>query len=410
MNIEALAPRSDFPLLAADPKLHYLDSAATTQKPRSVLDAIIGYYERDNANPHRGAYSLSAAATEAYQTARDSIARFHLGAADPDTADLPAARHHRVAESHGGRMGRRKRVKKGDRVVVTRLEHHANFVPWQQLALESGAEFRICELTEEGEVDLEKLSALVTANTKVVAFGHVSNALGTVNPVGDIAAIAHRAGALAVCDGAQGAPHASVNFHSLGVDAYAFSGHKMLGPMGIGGVIVKREILEAMPPYQMGGDMIALVGDAATTWNVLPHKFEAGTPNVEGAVGLAAGVAYLEALGMNRVHAHEQALVKYAMERLGSIDDVAILGPPAERRGGVVSFTLRDVHPHDLSQLLDAEGIAVRAGHHCAQPLMRSLGVNATTRASVYVYNDSSDIDALASAVSRVKERFGAAV
>ncbi len=407
MNIKPLAPRADFPLLAGDPKLHYLDSAATTQKPQAVLDAISGYYERDNANPHRGAYTLSAAATEAYQTARDSIARF-LGAADPDTLIFTRGTTESLnllatAWGHAN-------VKKGDRIVVTRLEHHANFVPWQQLALAVGAEFRICELTAEGEIDLAKLSELVTKNTKVVAFGHVSNALGTVNPVAELAAIAHRAGALAVCDGAQGAPHLTVGFDSLGVDAYAFSGHKMLGPMGIGGLIAKRDLLESMPPYQMGGDMIALVGDNATTWNVLPHKFEAGTPNVEGAVGLAAAVGYLESLGMDKVHAHESALVRYATERLATIEDLTLLGPPAVRRGGLVSFTLRDVHPHDLSQLLDAENIAVRAGHHCAQPLMRALGVNATTRASFYVYNDSSDVDALVSAVAHVRERFAATV
>jgi cysteine desulfurase/selenocysteine lyase len=406
MNIKPLAPRADFPLLADDPKLHYLDSAATTQKPQAVLDAISGYYERDNANPHRGAYTLSAAATEAYQTARDSIARF-LGASDPDTLIFTRGTTESLnllatAWGHAN-------VKKGDRIVVTRLEHHANFVPWQQLALAVGAEFRICELTPEGEIHLAKLSELVTKNTKVVAFGHVSNALGTVNPVAEIVAIAHRVGALAVCDGAQGAPHLRVGFDSLGVDAYAFSGHKMLGPMGIGGLIAKRDLLEEMPPYQMGGDMIALVGDNATTWNVLPHKFEAGTPNVEGAVGLAAAVGYLEKLGMDKVHAHESALVRYATERLSAVEDVTLLGPPAERRGGLVSFTLRDVHPHDLSQLLDAENIAVRAGHHCAQPLMRALGVNATTRASFYVYNDSSDVDALANAVALVRERFATA-
>jgi cysteine desulfurase/selenocysteine lyase len=407
MNIKPLAPRADFPLLAGDPKLHYLDSAATTQKPQAVLDAISGYYERDNANPHRGAYALSAAATEAYQTARDSIARF-LGAADPDTLIFTRGTTESLnllatAWGHAN-------VKKGDRIVVTRLEHHANFVPWQQLALAVGAEFRICELTAEGEIDLAKLSELVTKNTKVVAFGHVSNALGTVNPVAEISAIAHRVGALAVCDGAQSAPHLKVGFDSLGADAFAFSGHKMLGPMGIGGLIAKRDLLEEMPPYQMGGDMIALVGDTATTWNVLPHKFEAGTPNVEGAVGLAAAVAYLETLGIDRVHAHETALVRYATERLATIEDLTLLGPPAVRRGGLVSFTLRDVHPHDLSQLLDAENIAVRAGHHCAQPLMRALGVNATTRASFYVYNDSSDVDALVSAVAHVRERFAATV
>lgn len=407
MKVKPLAARADFPLLAGDPALHYLDSAATTQKPRAVLDAIVNYYERDNANPHRGAYALSAAATEAYQNARDSVARF-LGAGDPDTLIFTRGTTESlnlIATAWG-----RANVRKGDRIVVTRLEHHANFVPWQQLALATGAEFRICELTPEGEIDLAKLGGLVTPNTKVVAFGHVSNALGTLNPVADITAIAHRAGALAVCDGAQGAPHLSVAFDSLGVDAYTFSGHKMLGPMGIGGLIARRGLLEDMPPYQMGGDMIALVGDAATTWNVLPHKFEAGTPNVEGAVGLAAGVHYLESLGMDRVHAHEAALVRYAMERLAAIEDVVVLGPPPERRGGVVSFTLRDVHPHDLSQLLDAEGIAVRAGHHCAQPLMRSLGVNATTRASFYVYNGSDDVDALADVVAKVRERFAVAL
>jgi cysteine desulfurase/selenocysteine lyase len=406
MKIESLAPRSDFPLLAGDPKLHYLDSAATTQKPRAVLDAIRAYYERDNANPHRGAYTLSAAATEAYQSARDSIARF-LGAGDPDALIFTRGTTESlnlIATAWG-----HANVRKGDRIVVTRMEHHANFVPWQQLALATGAEFKICELTADGEIDLAQLSALITKNTKVVAFGHVSNALGTVNPVADITALAHRVGALAVCDGAQGAPHLTVGFDSLDVDAYAFSGHKMLGPMGIGGIISKRDLLEDMPPYQMGGDMIALVGDANTTWNILPHKFEAGTPNVEGAVGLGAAVAYLETLGMEKVHAHEHALVSYAMEQLASVEDVVVLGPPADRRGGVVSFTLRDVHPHDLSQLLDAGNIAVRAGHHCAQPLMRSLGVNATTRASFYVYNDSSDVDALVSAVAGVREKFAVA-
>jgi cysteine desulfurase/selenocysteine lyase len=403
MKTKSLAPRSDFPLLAGNPGLHYLDSAATTQKPGAVLDAIRTYYERDNANPHRGAYALSAAATEAYQAARDSVARF-LGARDPDTLIFTRGTTESLkllATAWGRANG-----KQGDRIVVTRMEHHANFVPWQQLAIATGADFRICELTPDGEVDLGMLRALVTRNTKVVAFAHVSNALGTVNPVADIAAIAHRAGALAVCDGAQGAPHLAVGFDSLGVDAYAFSGHKMLGPMGIGGIIAKRDLLEAMPPYQMGGDMIALVGDAITTWNILPHKFEAGTPNVEGAVGLAAAVGYLESIGMQKVHEHEASLGRYASERLSAIEDVTVLGPPAARRGGVVSFTLRDVHPHDLSQLLDSENIAVRAGHHCAQPLMRSLGVNATTRASFYVYNDASDVDALAEAVARVREKF----
>jgi len=401
--VRALAPRSDFPLLAASPSLHYLDSAATSQKPQVVLDAIAEYYARDNANPHRGAYALSVAATEAYQRARDRIARF-LGVADADT--LIFTRGTTEALNLVATAWGRANVHAGDRIVVTRLEHHANFVPWQQLALAVGAEFRICELTSEGEVDLERLRALVTPNTRVVAFAHVSNAIGTVNPVEEIVSIARRVGALTVCDGAQSAPHLAVGVDTLGVDAYAFSGHKMLGPMGIGGLVARRELLESMPPYQMGGDMISSVGDAATTWNVLPHKFEAGTPNVAGAVGLAAAVAYLERLGMHAVHAHETALVHYASSRLSAAEDLRVLGPAPEHRGGVVSFTFAGIHPHDLAQFLDADDVCVRAGHHCAQPLMRSLGVSATTRASFYVYNDASDVDALVEALERARSRF----
>jgi cysteine desulfurase/selenocysteine lyase len=399
----ALAPRADFPLLAANPKLHYLDSAATTQKPAAVLEAIRKYYETANANPHRGAYRLSAAATEAYHAARVRIAKF-LGVADADTLIFTRGTTEAlnlVASAWG-----RTNVKRGDRIVVTRLEHHANFVPWQALANDAGAEFVIAELSPGGVLDLGALEAAVTPNTKVVAFGHVSNALGTVNPVGEIVRLARKVGALAVCDGAQGAPHLDVSVDALGVDAYAFSGHKMLGPMGIGGLVMRRDLLETMPPYQMGGDMIAHVGDQHTTWNVLPHKFEAGTPNVEGPVGLAAACDYLTALGMDRVIAHERGLVALAMERLAAIPGVTVLGPPAGARGGVVSFTLEDVHPHDLSQLLDASGVCVRAGHHCAQPLMRALGVHATTRASFYVYNDAADVEALAASVSAARARF----
>lgn len=398
----ALAPRTDFPLLAANPKLHYLDSAATAQKPASVLAAITKYYETANANPHRGAYRLSAAATEAYHAARARIARF-LGVADPDTLIFTRGTTESlnlVASAWG-----RANVKAGDRIVVTRLEHHANFVPWQALANEAGAEFVIAELNADGTLDRDRLAGLLTPKTKVLAFGHVSNAIGTVNPVRELVALARRVGALAVCDGAQGAPHLSVGVDALGVDAYAFSGHKMLGPMGVGGLVMRRELLEAMPPYQMGGDMIAHVGDAHTTWNVLPHKFEAGTPNVEGPVGLAAACDYLDALGMDRVHAHEQALTRLASERLAAIPGVRVLGPAPEGRGGVASFTLEGVHPHDLSQMLDADGVCVRAGHHCAQPLMRALGVHATTRASFYVYNDVADVEALAASVERARTR-----
>ena len=394
----SLVPRSDFPLLTAHPKLRYLDSAATSQKPRAVIDAISNYYETVNANPHRGAYALSAAATEAYQQSRDGIAKF-LGVADADTLIFTRGTTESlnlVASTWGSTN-----VRAGDRVVVTRMEHHANFVPWQQLCLAVGAEFRIAELTALGEIDMPGLTALITPNTKVVAFGHVSNALGTINDVAAIAQLAHAVGAVAVCDGAQAVPHIAVTYDSLGVDFYAFSGHKMLGPMGIGGLISSRAILEAMPPYQMGGDMIAMVGDTQTTWNVLPHKFEAGTPNVEGAVGLAAAVEYLSDVGLDRIHTHEKALVAMAMKMLGELPGVRVLGPPSERRSGVVSFVVDGVHPHDLSQLLDADGIAVRAGHHCAQPLMRASAVPATTRASFYLYNSEADVAALVAAVER---------
>ncbi len=396
--------RSDFPLLAANPGLVYLDSAATSQKPRVVLDAISAYYATANANPHRGAYKLSGAATDAYHGARAEIARF-LGAADVDTLLFTRGTTESVnllATAWG-----LAHVHRGDRIVVTRLEHHANFVPWQQLARTVGAEFRICELTRDGRVDLDQLRLLVTANTKVVAFGHVSNALGTINDVREIVKIAHAIGAVAFCDGAQGAPHLRVGFDDLGVDAYAFSGHKMLGPMGIGGVIVRRPVLETMHPYQFGGDMIEFVFDGDTTWNVPPQKFEAGTPNVEGAVGLAAAVRYLDGLGMSAVRAHEVALTRYAMEQLSAIEGLQLFGPSsADARSGVVSFTLGDIHPHDVSTMLDVDGVCVRAGHHCAQPLMRALHQSATVRASFYVYNTPSDVDALVASLQKARARF----
>jgi cysteine desulfurase/selenocysteine lyase len=398
--------RPDFPLLASNPGLVYLDSAATSQKPRAVLDAIRGYYETANANPHRGAYKLSGAATDAYHGARREIARF-LGAADADT--LIFTRGTTESMNLLATAWGLTHVHRGDRVVVTRLEHHANFVTWQQLARTVGAEFRICELTPDGQVDLDQLRLLVTANTKVVAFGHVSNALGTINNVREIVKIAHAIGAVAFCDGAQGAPHLRVGFDELGVDAYAFSGHKMLGPMGIGGVIVRRAVLDTMHPYQFGGDMIEFVFDGDSTWNVLPHKFEAGTPNVEGAVGLAAAVRYLDALGMDAVRAHEVALTRYAMEQLATIEGIHVYGPAAaESRSGVVSFTLGDIHPHDLSTMLDVDGVCVRAGHHCAQPLMRALHVTSTVRASFYVYNTAADVDALVASLRKAQVRFHA--
>ena len=397
--------RADFPLLAKNPGLHYLDSAATAQKPAVVLDAMREYYETDYANPHRGAYDLSARSTERYDWARQRVARF-IGVEDADTLIFTRGTTESlnlVASAWG-----RANVKAGDEIVITGMEHHANFVPWQQLAIEMGAVLRICELTDDGRVDLVQLRTLVGPKTRVVAFSHVSNALGTINPVAEIVAIARGVGALVVCDGAQAAPHLALNVGALGLDFYAFSGHKMCGPMGIGVLVGRREILEAMPPYQMGGDMIEFVYDERTTWNALPHKFEAGTPNVAGAVGLAAACEYLDGIGMAAVRAHEQELLALAQKLLSEIPGVKIYGPASVAdRSGVVSFTLEGVHPHDLATILDQDGVCVRAGHHCAQPLMRRLKVPATARASVYVYNDARDVEALANGVAKARTLFG---
>jgi cysteine desulfurase/selenocysteine lyase len=395
--------RADFPLLAANPDLHYLDSAATSQKPRVVLDAMRDYYERDNANPHRGAYALSARATDRYHAARERVARF-LGASDAECLVFTRGTTeslNRVATAWG-----HANVREGDEIVVTALEHHANFVPWQQVAIARGARFVVCPLTSDHRVDLDALRTLVTPRTKVLAFNHVSNALGTVNPVDQISAIGRTVGALIVCDGAQGAPHLRVGFDTLDVDFYAFSGHKMCGPMGIGGLIGRRSILEAMPPYQFGGDMIEFVRDEESTWAALPHKFEAGTPNVGDAVGLAAACDYLDGLGLESVLEHERALVRLATERLRAIEGVCIYGPKPSERSGVVSFSVAGIHPHDLSTVLDQDGVCIRAGQHCAQPLMRRLGVSATARASFYLYNDEQDVDALVRGVERAKEVF----
>lgn len=397
--------RSDFPLLAKNPGLHYLDSAATSQKPGVVLDALRDFYETANANPHRGVYSLSVRATECFHQARVRIAQF-LGVRDSDCLIFTRGTTegiNLVAGSWGA-----VNVSSGDEIVVTALDHHSNFVPWQVLAMRKGAKFRVCELTPDGRIDLDFLSGLLGRRTKIVAFNHVSNALGTINPVAEIARLVReKTDAILVCDGAQSAPHFPVSFDSLGVDFYAFSGHKMLGPMGIGGLIGKREMLEEMPPYQTGGDMIEFVYDDRTTWNVLPHKFEAGTPNAANAVGLAAAVEYLDKIGMDRVWEHERALMSAAQERLAAIEGLRIYGPPASERSGVLSFTLGDVHPHDIATILDGEGVCIRAGHHCAQPLMRRLDVAATARASFYVYNDESDIDALVAGIMKAREIFG---
>jgi len=398
-----LIGRDAFPLLRRHPELVYLDSAATAHKPDVVLDAVRDFYERDYANPHRGAYALSVRATDRYQAARARVARF-LGAADAETLVFTRG----TTESLNlvaGTIGRAT-VRPDDEIIVTGAEHHANFVPWQRLAQERGARFRIAELRPDGQVDLAALRALLSTRTRIVAFHHISNVLGTVAPVREIAALAHSVGAIAVCDGAQGAPHLPLCLDELGVDFYAASGHKMLGPMGIGVLVGRRELLERMPPFLSGGDMIEFVYDDHSTWNVLPHKFEAGTPDAAGAVGLAAAAELLDTVGMEAVAAHGRALAGEAHERLAAIDGVQVFGPPATERSSIVSFAVRDVHPHDLATILDERHVCIRAGHHCAQPLMRRLGVAATARASFSVYNESSDIDALIAGVTTAKELF----
>jgi cysteine desulfurase / selenocysteine lyase len=404
MTARDLIDRADFPLLDANPDLHYLDSAATSQKPQVVLDAMTHYYTHDNANPHRGAYALSARATDRYREARGQIASF-VGVLDP--ARLIFTRGTTESLNLVATAWGRTNVGAGDEIVITGLEHHANFVPWQQLANEKRAALRIARVTSDGRIDLDHLTSLVGPRTKVVAFAHVSNALGTINPVADVCAIARRVGAVTVCDGAQAAPHLPLDVDGLDVDFYAFSGHKMLGPMGCGVLIGRRDLLEAMPPYQTGGDMIEYVGDERSTWNVLPHKFEAGTPNVGDAVGLAAACEYLDRIGMSKVREHEQAITTLATARLCTVPDVRVYGPSPAMRSGVVSFTVGEIHPHDLATILDEVGVCVRAGHHCAQPLMRRLNVPATARASFYIYNTEADVDALVAGIEHAREVFG---
>jgi cysteine desulfurase/selenocysteine lyase len=403
----ALLPREQVPLLAAHPGLHYLDSAATTQKPLAVLDAERAFYATANANPHRGAYALSVAATDALHDARATVARF-LGVAD--AACCLFTRGTTEALNLVARSWGEAHLRAGDEVVVTALEHHANFVPWQQLARRTGAVLRIVPLTARQEVDLDALAAVLGARTRVVAITHVSNAVGAITPLAAVVALVRaRSDALLVVDGAQGAPHLPVAFDALGVDFYACSAHKLLGPMGVGVLVGRRAMLEAMPPWHHGGDMIEVVGDEDSTWNVLPHRFEAGTPNAAGAVALAAAVRVLESIGVPAIRAHEVALLVRAEARLRALPGVTVYGPPAAERSGVLSFTVEGVHPHDLATILDQHGVCIRAGHHCAQPLMRRLEVPATARASFYVYSDEADADALADGVAEAVRLFGVA-
>jgi cysteine desulfurase/selenocysteine lyase len=398
--------RADFPILSQQVngrRLVYLDSAATSQKPRQVIESASDYYRGTNANVHRASYDLAVRSTDAYEAARARLAGF-VGAPDPRGVIFVRGTTegiNLVAASLG-----RVRLRPGGTIVVTAMEHHSNLIPWQLAAQAHGSHIVMVEMTADGRLDLGDFRRALEREPEVVAFTHVSNALGTVNPVGELTRLAQEAGAVVVVDGAQAVPHLTVDVAALGCDFYCLSGHKMLGPMGIGAVIGKPALLDELPPYQGGGEMINVVQDTSATYAPLPHKFEAGTPNVVGAVGLAAAIDYLEALGMDVVAAHERELTGYALDRMAAVEGVTLYGP-RENRVGAISFNLADIHPHDLATILDHEGVAIRAGHHCAQPLMRRLEVSATARASLYLYNTTDDVDALVAALEKARALFG---
>jgi cysteine desulfurase/selenocysteine lyase len=400
--------RADFPVLARrinGKPLVYVDNGATSQKPASVIEAISSYYRNSNANIHRSMHQLATEATELYEGARAKVARF-IGA---QAEEVVFVRNATEAINLVRYTWAREQVGVGDTVVITRMEHHSNVVPWQLLCEERNARLAYVELDAEGRLDLDSLTALLRdGNVKLVAVAHVSNVLGTINPVDEISRRAHAAGAKVLVDGAQAVPQLPVDVGETGADFYAFTGHKMLGPTGIGVLWGRRELLEEMPPFLGGGSMIRAVEDEHSTWAPPPAKFEAGTPAIAEAVGLGEAVDYLAGLGMDSVRAHERELTEYALERLGSVDGLTVYGPsdPSER-GGLVSFTIDGVHPHDLAELCNREAVCIRAGHHCAQPLMRHLGIPATARASFSVYNGRDDVDRLVDALEAAKRVFG---
>ena len=399
--------RSDFPILERNingKKLIYLDSAATTQKPKEVLEAINKYYTGINANVHRGLHTLAEEATSAFEVTRDRVAAFIGGVKREEiiyTRDATESINI-VAESWG-----KANIKKGDRIVITQMEHHANLVPWIMLARNTGADLQYIPIDSEGYLDLNNIHEIINSKTKLVTLTHMSNVLGTINPVEEIIALAHDRGAVALIDGAQSVPHMPVDVKAMDADFLAFSAHKMLGPTGLGILYGKEELLNNMEPVMFGGEMISLVQFDKVTWAGLPWKFEAGTPNIAAAVAFSPALEYLDRIGMNAVREHEKDLTAYALERLSNIESLRIFGPrDVEHRGGAVSFIDRDIHPHDLAQFLDSQGIAVRAGHHCAQPLARLLGVSSTARASFYIYNTKDDVDQLAAALKEARRYF----
>ena len=401
--------RKDFPILDRQVNgvpLVYLDNAATSQKPRAVIRALSDYYERYNSNVHRGAHTLAIEATDAYEEARAKVARF-INA--PSPANIVFVRNTTEAINLVAHTWAVANVGAGDRIVVTEMEHHSNLVPWQHVARVSGAELKLIAMTSDYELDTSDLDELLTPATKLVALTHMSNVLGTITPVAEVVAAAHRVGALALVDAAQSVPHLPVDVQALDCDFMAFSGHKMLGPTGIGVLYAKEEVLEQMDPFLRGGEMVLEVTYEDATWNEVPLKFEAGTPNIGDAIALGAAVDYLSALGMDNVREHEVALTGYAMERFAELEEVTTFGPSdLTVRGGVVSFYMSEIHPHDIGQVLDQLGIAIRAGHHCAMPLVRSrLNVPATARASFYLYNTEAEVDALIDGLNQVLRYFG---
>lgn len=405
VSFDVESVRRDFPILNQKVRgkaLVYLDNAATSQKPQAVIDTIAGYYERGNANIHRGVHFLSEHATEEHEAAREAVRRFINAAESEEIIFVRGTTEgiNLVAQTYG-----RAHVNAGDEVLVSAMEHHSNIVPWQILCEQQGAQLRVIPINDKGELLLDELAKLLTPRTKIVAVTHVSNALGTVNPIREIVQTAHARGIPVLVDGAQAVQHMKVDVQDLDCDFYAFSSHKMYGPMGVGVLYGKRALLDAMPPYQGGGDMIRSVTFDKTTYNQLPYKFEAGTPDVAGAIGLGAAVNYLSGLGVENVASHEHEVLNYAAETLSEVPGIRIIGT-AKEKAGVLSFVMDSVHPHDIGTILDQEGIAVRTGHHCAQPIMQRFGIPATVRASFGIYNTKGEVDALLAGIQKVREVF----
>ncbi len=398
--------RKDFPILQR--KVHgkslvYLDNAATSQKPQAVIDAIDRYYSNENSNIHRGVHQLSEEATKNYEDARKKIRRFINAPKDREIVFVRSTTEaiNLVAQSYG-----RKFIRTGEEIVISAMEHHSNIVPWQMLCEATGAKLRVIPISQEGEILFDEYRGLLNDRTRLVSVAHVSNALGTINPVKEMVEEAHHRKIPVFVDGAQAAPHMKIDVQDLGCDFYAFSGHKLFGPTGIGVLYGKASLLEAMPPYQGGGDMISLVTFEKTHYNVLPYRFEAGTPNIAGGIGLGAAIDYLDGIGFAAVEAHESQILSYATEALSSIPGLRFIGTP-KRRAGVISFLLEGIHAHDIGTILDQEGVAIRTGHHCAMPVMQRFGVPATARASFAFYNTKDEVGALVRAMGKVQEVFG---